>query len=780
MPDHELQDTWEGKLLLWLADWLTVLLLSVGTLFPCLEAYGVSERRDFDFGAVMAFCVFASLASAVIFTWRHGYWAALGILAVEGLIFRRLWVHTVEDWRLIREPDLSDLFNATPGALFLLYALAILLLGWTVVRGRVWWLASAITLFPVLPAIQGGQLPAWWAMLVGFAGWGAMLLTDLFDRRDKESLGRARLLSLGGITALVIALVICLPMEGYTRPQWATDARRELILGTKRHLSRFLDQETLENNLLARLGLDLSVEDETSALGPGYGWGGTGTGETATTGMGPREDLSIVGPRRYTDRVLMVVNTDQPNPAGRMYLKGASFGNYTGLSWESGGGPEDFYPEKFPLLTALELPVYTMRIRDTRFWGTWYYPYRYNGADRLDGDGRLTMEWGGDLENDFQGQAGSRNGMPSADYSVLYRPGGPENGFTPLDGAAAEAEAIYRTGFNGFGTYLALPHALQSALAPLAEEIGRIPVTVDERLPEQYQGAVAAAARTASWLASTAEYDLNASVMEDGEDDFVQHFLEEKRGFCVHFATAGAMLLRAQGIPTRYVNGYVLTLDSRGQGTVRDSDAHAWVEIYLDGYGWYPVEMTPGYTGGPTGAGLEGAVGESEADEPDAEAPEELPPDAEELPEEFIPEDSATPEDSAAPEEEAPAPEETEEEEPGVAFPWKLLFGLAVFWAILCAAYLAALLVRNRAKQDKDTNRSVLNAYGRYKRLRRWGCGEDDELTRLAKKAKFSQHTLTEEERESAWKSLNEDVKQSRIGQPKRRRWLLALLEPVF
>ena len=106
--------------------------------------------------------------------------------------------------------------------------------------------------------------------------------------------------------------------------------------------------------------------------------------------------------------------------------------------------------------------------------------------------------------------------------------------------------------------------------------------------------------------------------------------------------------------------------------------------------------------------------------------------------------------------------------------------GFTTFDLIILAAYLAAVLIRRRAKEDKDTNRSVLNAYGRYRRLRRWGCGEDGELDRLANKAKFSQHTLSEEERESAWKCLNEDLKQSRIGQPGRRRWMLDLLSPLF
>ena len=219
-------------------------------------------------------------------------------------------------------------------------------------------------------------------------------------------------------------------------------------------------------------------------------------------------------------------------------------------------------------------------------------------------------------------------------------------------------------------------------------------------------------------------------------------------------------------------------LDRNGRASVLDSDAHAWVEIYLDGYGWYPVEMTPGYTGGLSGVGLEGAPGGAAESRPEPEEPEEeLPPEEEESPGEETP-------DPAAPDEQSPEDGELsgeeEAEEKGIAAFWKALFGIAVFWAVFCAAYLLALLIRRQAREDKNANRSVLNAYGRYKRLRRWGCGQDDELERLANKAKFSQHTLTKEERETAWKCLDENVQQSRVGQPVRRRWLLAVLFPIF
>ena len=101
--------------------------------------------------------------------------------------------------------------------------------------------------------------------------------------------------------------------------------------------------------------------------------------------------------------------------------------------------------------------------------------------------------------------------------------------------------------------------------------------------------------------------------------DFVEYFLTaQKRGVCAHFAASGTMLLRTMGIPARYVEGYCIPLSvmSEGQAVnapysewyqgptqvteegvltvdVTDAQAHAWVEIYLEGYGFVPFEMTP-------------------------------------------------------------------------------------------------------------------------------------------------------------------------------------------
>ena len=97
-------------------------------------------------------------------------------------------------------------------------------------------------------------------------------------------------------------------------------------------------------------------------------------------------------------------------------------------------------------------------------------------------------------------------------------------------------------------------------------------------------------------------YDLELDSLPAGEDP-VLYFLEKsKMGYCVHFASAGVLILRAFGVPARYASGYVVKPsafvkqeDGSYEAEVVDRNAHAWAEIYLDGLGWIPIEMTAGY-----------------------------------------------------------------------------------------------------------------------------------------------------------------------------------------
>jgi hypothetical protein len=78
-------------------------------------------------------------------------------------------------------------------------------------------------------------------------------------------------------------------------------------------------------------------------------------------------------------------------------------------------------------------------------------------------------------------------------------------------------------------------------------------------------------------------------------DDSVDEFLfETRRGFCGHYASAFAALMRAAGIPARVVTGYQGGTFNRfaNYWIVRQSDAHAWDEIWIDGHGWLRIDPT--------------------------------------------------------------------------------------------------------------------------------------------------------------------------------------------
>lgn len=107
-------------------------------------------------------------------------------------------------------------------------------------------------------------------------------------------------------------------------------------------------------------------------------------------------------------------------------------------------------------------------------------------------------------------------------------------------------------------------------------------------------------------MASDTEYTLSPGKTPSNRD-FVNYFLiENKKGYCIHYATSGVLLARMAGIPARYATGYIIVADdfqnctANADGTytidVEDNRSHAWVEVYIDGLGWLPYEFTAGYT----------------------------------------------------------------------------------------------------------------------------------------------------------------------------------------
>ncbi len=88
-------------------------------------------------------------------------------------------------------------------------------------------------------------------------------------------------------------------------------------------------------------------------------------------------------------------------------------------------------------------------------------------------------------------------------------------------------------------------------------------------------------------------YTLNPPRL-DGEDAVDAFLFDTRRGFCEHFAGAFVVLMRAAGIPARVVTGYQggTTNPLSDYMIVRQSDAHAWAEVWLPGKGWVREDPT--------------------------------------------------------------------------------------------------------------------------------------------------------------------------------------------
>src|SRR5207244_2284721 len=71
--------------------------------------------------------------------------------------------------------------------------------------------------------------------------------------------------------------------------------------------------------------------------------------------------------------------------------------------------------------------------------------------------------------------------------------------------------------------------------------------------------------------------------------------LADRTGYCQQFSGAMALLLRMGGVPARVATGFAPGGYNRARGeyVVRDDDAHSWVEVYFQPYGWVPFDPTP-------------------------------------------------------------------------------------------------------------------------------------------------------------------------------------------
>ncbi len=131
--------------------------------------------------------------------------------------------------------------------------------------------------------------------------------------------------------------------------------------------------------------------------------------------------------------------------------------------------------------------------------------------------------------------------------------------------------------------YLQLPRDLDPRITDLARTItSKGSSTFDK------------ASLVEAYLKRNYKYTLDLS-WAPGPQPVTTFLFDAKTGHCEYFASAMAILLRAAGIPTRLVNGFLMGEYNPvgGDYIIRESDAHSWVEVYVPGRGWTEFDPTP-------------------------------------------------------------------------------------------------------------------------------------------------------------------------------------------
>jgi transglutaminase-like putative cysteine protease len=151
-----------------------------------------------------------------------------------------------------------------------------------------------------------------------------------------------------------------------------------------------------------------------------------------------------------------------------------------------------------------------------------------------------------------------------------------KNGWVPQD-SSPEISPEYRE------ECLALPDELTKVIPQLAEEIA---------------GEVDDPALKADFITNYLQQNFTYGYEYPFESTktALEEFLTKKPpAHCEFFATSAALMLRSQGVPTRYINGFVMQEKAitGGYYVVRLKHAHAWVEVYLPDKGWVTYDPTP-------------------------------------------------------------------------------------------------------------------------------------------------------------------------------------------
>ncbi|OEV01652.1 transglutaminase TgpA family protein [Streptomyces oceani] len=271
------------------------------------------------------------------------------------------------------------------------------------------------------------------------------------------------------------------------------------------------------------------------------------------------------------NRTVLTYRTNSPAP-DEMYLRIVALDQFDGSSWKPSERRITEVPEQLPAPAGLDRDVRTRTVRTTvkaaedyaQNWLPMPFP-----ASRVKIDGRWRFEPEGRTLVGDRGQ--TTRGKRYEVESLVVQPTA-----TQLKQAGAAPREIREE-------YTQVPDSLPSEVHKQAQRITSAAKTDYER-----------AMALQEWFTQDGGFTYDTQVRAGSGSAAIVRFLQQKEGFCVHFAFSMAAMARTLDIPARVAVGFTPgTAGSDGRTSVGLRDAHAWPELYFEGVGWTRFEPTP-------------------------------------------------------------------------------------------------------------------------------------------------------------------------------------------
>lgn len=583
--------------------------------------------------------------------------------------------------------------------LLLIAGLVMTAAAWTVMRRKRSFLAVTAALLPLASClVVTDTVPDTLPIFLLIVGLVLLMMAQSTRRQNEAQGNRLTAILILPVCAVVLGLLLLIPQGDYSAP--------EQINSMQGALDWFAQQ--------------IPVVEQTSQGELVISIGGNAKQQV---------NLTQVGRRVERNTPVMELNTEY---TGILYLRGRDYDVYTGLGWET---TQDRTEQSYGPDSIWYKDTQTASIRILGRRGQYYLPCYPTEQQTLTG-----------------------GMLPNPDYINSY-----SFSFSPLRADWQTLWNMYQDGWSVApnvpapdGRYLELPDETRQWAQEILNGLfyQAAPIDPDLGCPPNSStyNKIDLAAAIRDYVQSSASYDLNPGRMPSSETDFALWFLKDSEtGYCVHFATAATVLLRAAGIPARYVEGYMVETLGGQTTIVRDKTAHAWVEYYLEYIGWVILDPTPAAEEPePTTEPIETAESTeattSTTEPPATDEPDQTDPTA----------STGQGQDSHPSETQSiglPVNNGSSGASPAWEIPqWFLTLLLVVVWAaatvlLIMGQWLFRRYLKQKHLRQGKPNAQALKRYREAQRLARLcGLPLSDELTALAEKAKFSQYALTREE----------------------------------